>query len=230
MAVARARRPTCARTAGPGSQMNGMPSVRHSSAYCTIAAGSFGEMIARSQARRVAKRQLAGVGHRAGVERRDLVVVGVGAAEERRRELPGHVLHERRVDARRLEPAPVVVEILTGRRHQRGPLAEQRQRVGDVRRAAAAALVHRVDEKTQAHPRHVLRQEVLGELPGKRHQVVEGDRAGDDDGHDSVVVSVCCQLQLRQRPYFGSIAEQDSADSSNRTQLKYFPRSARARA
>jgi acyl-[acyl-carrier-protein]-phospholipid O-acyltransferase/long-chain-fatty-acid--[acyl-carrier-protein] ligase len=27
--------------------MNGMPSVRHSSAYCTIAPGSFGAMIAR---------------------------------------------------------------------------------------------------------------------------------------------------------------------------------------
>jgi hypothetical protein len=29
--------------------MNGMPSVRHSAAYCTIAPGSFGEMIANPQ-------------------------------------------------------------------------------------------------------------------------------------------------------------------------------------
>jgi hypothetical protein len=29
----------------------------------------------------------------------------------------------------------------------------------------------------------VLRQEMLGEFPGERHQVVEGDRAGDDDVH-----------------------------------------------
>src|SRR6185295_4351816 len=33
----------------PGSKMNRMPSVRHSSAYCTIARGSFGEMMARPQ-------------------------------------------------------------------------------------------------------------------------------------------------------------------------------------
>ena len=30
---------------------------------------------------------------------------------------------------------------------------------------------------------HVLGQEVLGELAGKRHQVVERDRAGDDEFH-----------------------------------------------
>src|SRR6185503_2942254 len=48
---------------------------------------------------------------------------------------------------------------------------------------AAAPLVHRVDEKTQADPVHVLRQEVLGELPRERHQIVVGDRPGDDDFH-----------------------------------------------
>ena len=33
--------------------MNGMRSVRHSSAYCTIAPGSFGATIARPQSRTV---------------------------------------------------------------------------------------------------------------------------------------------------------------------------------
>ena len=37
--------------------------------------------------------------------------------------------------------------------------------------------------KLRLTPVHVLRQEVLGELAGKRHQVVEGDRAGDDEFH-----------------------------------------------
>ena len=96
---------------------------------------------------------------------------------------------QRRVDAGRLEPLPVLAEVLAGRRHQQRPLAEQRQRVGDVRRAAAAPLVHRVDEEAQADAVHVLRQEVLGELPRKRHQVVEGDRTGDDDVHDSMYLS-----------------------------------------
>src|SRR5262249_36066048 len=61
--------------------------------------------------------------------------------------------------------------------------AEQGERVGDVRRAAAAPLVHRVDEEAEADPVHVFRQEMLGELPRKRHQVVVGDRSGDDDFH-----------------------------------------------
>jgi hypothetical protein len=37
----------------PGSKMYGIFSVRHSSAYCTIAAGSFGEMMTRPASRTV---------------------------------------------------------------------------------------------------------------------------------------------------------------------------------
>ena len=61
--------------------------------------------------------------------------------------------------------------------------AQERQRVSDVRRTAAAPLVHRVDEEAEADAVHVLRQEVLGELPRERHQIVERDRTGDDDAH-----------------------------------------------
>jgi hypothetical protein len=74
-------------------------------------------------------------------------------------------------------------EVLTGGRHQERPFAEQRERVRDVRRAAATPLVHRIDQKAQADAIHVLRQEVLGELPRKRHQVVVGDGSGDDEFH-----------------------------------------------
>ena len=96
----------------------------------------------------------------------------IGAAEERCRELPCHLLHQRGVDTCGVEPLPVLTEVLAGSRHQQGTLAEQRQRVRDVGRAAAAPLVHRVDEEAQAQAVHVLGQEVFGELPGKRHQVV----------------------------------------------------------
>ena len=132
-----------------------------------------------------AKRQLPGVGHRAGIERRDLVVLHIGAAEKRRREFPRDLHDERRVDAGRLEPLPVLAEVFSRRGHQARALAEQRERVRDIRRAAAAALVHRVDEKAQADPVHVFRQKVLGEFPGEGHQVIERDRAGDDDFHRS---------------------------------------------
>ena len=95
--------------------------------------------------------------------------------------MPRNLLHVRGVDAGGVEPLAVLAEVLARGRHQQRPLAEQRQRVGDVRRAAAAPLVHRVDEEAEADAVHVLRQEVLGELAGKRHQVVVGDRTGDDD-------------------------------------------------
>jgi hypothetical protein len=130
-----------------------------------------------------AERQLAGIGHRTGVERRNLIALDVGAAEERGRELSWNLADEGRIHPRGLEPPAILVEILSRRGHQTRLLAEQRQRVGDVRCASTAALVHRVHEKAEADPRHVLGQEVFGELPRKRHEVVESDRAGDDDVH-----------------------------------------------
>ena len=136
---------------------------------------------------RVAKRQLPGVGHGARVERRDLVVGGVGAAEERGRELAVDLLAERRVDARRLEPLPVVAEVLARRAHEVGLFAEQRQRVGDVRGASAAPLVHRVHQEAHAQPVQMLGQDLLGELAGERHQVVVRNRTGHDDLHEVTV-------------------------------------------
>src|SRR5262249_58057043 len=57
---------------------------------------------------RAAERELPRVRHRAGVERGDLVVRDVGAAEERRAELAVDLLRQRRVDARGLEPRAVL--------------------------------------------------------------------------------------------------------------------------
>jgi hypothetical protein len=75
----------------------------------------------------------------------------------------------------KIEPDPIVAEVLPRGRHQRRTLAEERQRVGNIGRASAPPLVHRIDQKAQADPVHVLGQQVLGELPRKRHQVVERD-------------------------------------------------------
>src|SRR4029077_14968039 len=114
-----------------------------------------------------AERQRTGIPQRAGVERGDLVVVLVRAAEERGAELARNLPRQRRIDAGGLEPLPVLAEILAGGGHQQWRLAEQRQRVRDVGRAAAAPLVHRVDQEAQADALHVLREEMLGELPRK---------------------------------------------------------------
>src|SRR5690606_24390224 len=85
-------------------------------------------------------------------------------------------------------------------------LAEQRQRVGDVRRAAAAPLVHGVDQEAEAHPVHVLRQEVFREPAGKRHQVVVGDRSGDDDAHARLFLGY-----WRYLPMIGASSRRTSA-------------------
>src|SRR4051812_13935473 len=105
--------------------------------------------------------------HGARVEGRNLIVRLIRAAEERRRELAGDFPYERGVDAGGLEPVAVLAKILPGGRHQLGPLAQKRERVGDVRRAAATTLVHGVDQKAQADAREVLGKKVLGELPRK---------------------------------------------------------------
>src|SRR6185503_15529807 len=41
-----------------------------------------------------------------------------------------------------------------------------------------------INEEAQTDALHVFREKVLGELPGKGHQVVVGDRAGDNQFHD----------------------------------------------
>ena len=133
------------------------------------------------------ERELRGVRHRARVERGDLVVVAVAAAEERRAELARDLADERRVDAVLLEPLAVLREVLAGRRHQHRPLAQQGQRVGDVGRTPAPSPVHRIDQEAQADPRQVVGQDVLGEGARERHQVVVGNRTGDDDAHGSGV-------------------------------------------
>ena len=177
--------------------MNGMPSVRHSSAYCSIAAG----IVRRDDRQRrsrptVAERQLAGIRHRAGVERRDLVVVDVGAAEERRRELARHVAHERRVHARRLEPA-------AGSRRspaRPSPSAAAARRAAPAYRRCSGAHPPRRLSIVSTRKLRLTRCTCSGSrcsvnLPGKRHQVVERDRTGDDDVHDSD----CCASGSRLR-------------------------------
>src|SRR5262249_15817440 len=62
----------------------------------------------------IAERQLSSIRHGTGVERRDLIVVLVGAAEERRGELARYLLHLRRVDADGIQPGAVLAEILAG--------------------------------------------------------------------------------------------------------------------
>ena len=91
-----------------GSAANGMPRVRHSSVWRSIASGSLAPMTTRSSPpTRVGDRaelDVAGLGHGAGVEGGDLGHVGVGRADEAGG-VPGlGDVHRRAVDAVALQP------------------------------------------------------------------------------------------------------------------------------
>ena len=79
-----------------------------------------------------------------------------------------------------LEEAPVVGEVVTGggddaRRH-----AEQSQGVGDVAGATAALLAHLLDQEGDVDHVQLVGQDVVLEVAGEDHDVVEGQGAGDD--------------------------------------------------
>ena len=77
-------------------------------------------------------------GHRARVEGGDLVLVEVGRDEERRRvDVVADPQSRDTSTPSRSEPLPVLGGVGPGRREEQRPLAEQREPVGDVRRAAA---------------------------------------------------------------------------------------------
>ena len=142
-------------------------------------------MIARSQPPASRKDKFGGVRHGAGVERRDLVAVLVGAAEERRRELVADLLaratcrcpRRRATAGSRRSPA---------RPFPSGPAARRAapacRRCSARTRRAACPSSRRGSSGSPAAGGRAAGARV--KLPGKRHQVVVGDRSGDDDSHD----------------------------------------------
>jgi len=117
------------------------------------------------------------VGHRAGVERRDLVVGKIGIDEKRRRENLINLPNSRGVHTCCFQPCAVVAEVLTDRSHQFGArmLPEQGEVVGDVGRHAAPVFGHIVHKKAQADMIQFVGDEVFGELAGEAHQIVVGN-------------------------------------------------------
>lgn len=124
-----------------------------------------------------------GLAHRARVEGADLVVVGVRGAHEaggvqRLRDADG-----RGVDAVPVQPGPVLVEVGARGADEDRPGAELPHAEGDVRAHAAPAHVELVDQEGQRDRVQLVRDELVGEAPGERHEVVGGDGAGDCDAH-----------------------------------------------
>ena len=129
------------------------------------------------------KREISGAGHRAGVETGDLVTVLVCADEEGGGEQVGFVADERGIYPMLLQPGAVLAEVLSHGAHHARALAQERQVVGDVGRTPAPLPSHLVHQKTDGEVLDLVGQDVLGEAAREGHQVVIGDRTGDDDVH-----------------------------------------------
>ncbi len=125
----------------------------------------------------------AGLAHGAGVEGADLVVVGVGGADEARGVQHLGDADRAGVDAVPVEPGPVLVEVRAGRADQDGGGAELAHAEADVGRDPAAPDVELVDEEGERDRVELVGDELVGEAAGEGHQVVGGDGAGHGDGH-----------------------------------------------
>src|ERR1035441_85292 len=123
--------------------------------------------------------------HRARVERADLVPVLVGGADEASRVVQQRLPYRRRAHPVVLQPAPVVLEVGPDRADKQRAQAEQTEPEGDVGRDPAPPDGQVVDEKRQRDLIQLVGDELIGELAGKRHQVVGRDRTCDRYAHGS---------------------------------------------
>ena len=111
---------------------------------------------------------VAGLAHRAGVEGRDLVVVGVGRAQETRRVPKVRDVDRCRVDPVTIEPGAVVVEVAPDGADQRRAQAERAHGEADVGRHPAAADVEVLDEEGQRDLVEAVRDQRGREQPRDR--------------------------------------------------------------
>jgi hypothetical protein len=127
---------------------------------------------------------VAGLAHRAGVERGDLAHILVGGADEAGgvREL-GDV-HRPGVDVVPVEPAAEVeIEISPDGADEGRTQAQQSHAEGDVRGDAATPDHEVVHQERQRHLVQLVGQQLFGESTREVHQMVGGDRTRDGDPH-----------------------------------------------
>ena len=133
----------------------------------------------------VRERVLAREPHRGGMEPVDLVVVLVGNQRAARGKL---ILHDADAFERnpfRFEERAVFGKVPARRGEDKRLFAHQRQRVGDVPRAAAAFFHQPVDEEAHVQNMQLVGKDVVGERAVKGHDAIESQRTGDINGHYS---------------------------------------------
>lgn len=126
---------------------------------------------------------LAGLAHGAGVEGADLVVVGVGRADEARGVQHLGDPDGRGVDAVAVEPGAVLLEVGADGADQDRRGTELAHAEADVGADTAPAYVEVVDEEGKRDRVQLVPDQLVGEATGEGHEVVSGDGAGDCDSH-----------------------------------------------
>ncbi|BCB84003.1 hypothetical protein Psuf_013160 [Phytohabitans suffuscus] len=134
------------------------------------------------------RRQLdvAGLAHRAGVERGDLAQVVVGGADEAGGVRHLADVHRLAVDAVPLQPRAVVGEVGTHRAQEQRAQAELGHAERDVGGDATSPHDQVVDQERQGDLVQLIGDELVGEPTGETHEMVGGDRAGNGDLHGAL--------------------------------------------
>ena len=122
-------------------------------------------------------------GHRALVEGPDLVVVEIRRHEALRR---AHVVEHPdgvAADPVPVEPLGVGSEVAADAGEDQRILAELAQVIGDVARHATKVRLEALDVEGHVQDVDLVRQDVVLEAVGKDHDVIERQRAGDENRH-----------------------------------------------
>jgi len=123
-------------------------------------------------------------GHGTGIERRDLVLLGVRRAHEPCRVVRVRHVHTARIDAMTLQPRLVVGEVRTDGTDEYRAETQAPHTEGDVGRDATSSDLQFLHEERQRDFVDLVGHQRVRELPGEAHQVVGCNGSGDQNGHE----------------------------------------------
>ena len=121
-----------------------------------------------------------GVIHRAGMKRRDLIVVEIGDDERLRRVRACDRPQPVGGDAERRKSLRIGAIVAADRRHHHRFAAERLQVVGDVAGASAPLAAHFADQKRHRQHVRLFGQDVTREPVRKDHDRIERERTADE--------------------------------------------------
>jgi hypothetical protein len=124
-----------------------------------------------------------GLAHGAGVECRDLVVVGVGDDDGRGGVVVFDGAHELQAHAHLRQVLAVGLAILAQGGHDQGFAAQLLQAVGDVAGTATKFFAQRGRQEGHVQDVHLLGQDLLRETAMEVGDGVERERATNEHGH-----------------------------------------------